>query len=246
MNQILVTEKIYITPELKRKKKMYKLNFIISIILITILFSFYAYAEYDRNKSADISKDILAGMTVKENLMVNDDTVINSDNEAWIISLDGSGDSVNLPEEPQPQTTTLTGTYTSPNGKTYNTIGSINIPSIEVNYPILAETTDSLLKVSVCRFWGGNANEVGNLCIAGHNYRNNRFFSKVLTLKVGDIIEITDLNNQTIKYSIYDKYTVDPKDTSCTSQVTNGKKIVTLITCTNDSKQRVIVQAEEI
>ena len=42
MNQILVTEKLYITPELKRKKKMYKLNFIISIILITILFSFYA------------------------------------------------------------------------------------------------------------------------------------------------------------------------------------------------------------
>ncbi len=246
MNQILVTEKLYITPELKRKKKMYKLNFIISIILITILFSFYAYAEYDRNKNEDISKDILAGMTVKQNTVVNDDTIINSDNEAWIISLDGSGDIVNLPEDPQPQTTTLTGTYTASNGKTYNTIGSINIPSIGVNYPILAETTDSLLKVSVCRFWGGNANEVGNLCIAGHNYRNNRFFSKVLTLKVGDIIEITDLNNQTIKYSVYDKYTVDPKDRSCTSQVTNGKKIVTLITCTNDSKQRVIVQAEEI
>ena len=241
MNQILVTEKLYITPELKRKKKMYKLNFIISIILITILFSFYAYAEYDRNKNEDISKDILAGMTVKQNTVVNDDTIINSD-----ISLDGSGDIVNLPEEPEPQTTTLTGTYTASNGKTYNTIGSINIPSIGVNYPILAETTDSLLKVSVCRFWGGNANEVGNLCIAGHNYRNNRFFSKVLTLKVGDIIEITDLNNQTIKYSVYDKYTVDPKDRSCTSQVTNGKKIVTLITCTNDSKQRVIVQAEEI
>lgn len=246
MNQILVTEKLYITPELKRKKKMYKLNFIISIILITILFSFYAYAEYDRNKNEDISKDILAGMTVKQNTVVNDDTIINSNNEAWIISLDGSGDIVNLPEEPEPQTTTLTGTYTASNGKTYNTIGSINIPSIGVNYPILAETTDNLLKVSVCRFWGGNANEVGNLCIAGHNYRNNRFFSKVLTLKVGDIIEITDLNNQTIKYSVYDKYTVDPKDRSCTSQVTNGKKIVTLITCTNDSKQRVIVQAQEI
>lgn len=250
MNQILVTEKLYITPELKRKKKIYKLNFIISIILITILFSFYAYAEYDRNKSADISKDILTGMTVKEDPVIDDDTVINSDNEAWIIPLDGSDDSINQPEEPQtqPQTqkTNLTGTYTASNGKTYNTIGSINIPLIGVNYPILSETTDSLLKVSVCRFWGGNANEVGNLCIAGHNYRNNRFFSKILTLKVGDIIEVTDLNEQTLKYEVYDKYTVDPKDTSCTSQITNGKKIVTLITCTNDSKQRVIIQAKEI
>ena len=32
MNQILVTEKIYVTPELKRKKKMYKMLFVISKI----------------------------------------------------------------------------------------------------------------------------------------------------------------------------------------------------------------------
>ena len=84
------------------------------------------------------------------------------------------------------------------------------------------------------------------MCIAGHNYRNKRFFSKVPTLKVGDTIEITDVNKNTLKYSVYDKYTVDPSDTSCTSQITNGKKIITLITCTDDSKQRVIVQAESI
>ena len=33
MNQILVTEKLYVTPELKRKKKVYKFNFIISIFM---------------------------------------------------------------------------------------------------------------------------------------------------------------------------------------------------------------------
>ena len=30
MNQILVTEKLYVTPELKKKKKMYKINIVIS------------------------------------------------------------------------------------------------------------------------------------------------------------------------------------------------------------------------
>ena len=54
MNQILVNEKLYITPELKRKKKLYKFNFITSIILIVFLFGYYVYAEYDRN-SADKS-----------------------------------------------------------------------------------------------------------------------------------------------------------------------------------------------
>ena len=34
--------------------KIYKFNVIISIILIIVLFSFYAYAEYDRNKNDDI------------------------------------------------------------------------------------------------------------------------------------------------------------------------------------------------
>ena len=252
MNQILVTEKLYITPELKKKKKMYKFNFIISIILIVVLFSFYAYAEYDRNKTADISQEILLGTSEV------DDTTMKNDSDVWIVALDGNDDTVE--ENPQeeiestsipstPKNTTFSSTkstYTASNGKTYEIVGKIKIPSINVDYSILSETSDALLKVSVCKFWGSNPNEIGNLCIAGHNYRNKRFFSKVPTLKVGDIIEVTDLNNNTLKYSVYDKYTVDPTETGCTSQITNGKKRVTLITCTDDSKQRVIVQADAI
>ena len=268
MNQILVTEKIYVTPELKRKKKIYKLNFILSIILIVGLFSFYAYAEYDRNKNEDISKDILEGMTIGE-----DSTTISKEDSVWIIALDGGTDSANLysskkVNEENENTNNITknnveshnneknsasvtnerrtGTYTASNGKTYSTVGSISIPSINVNYPILSETTDSLLKVSVCKFWGCDPNQVGNLCIAGHNYRNKKFFSKAINLVVGDTIEITDLDDQTVQYAVYDKYTVDPNDVSCTSQLTNGKKIITLITCTNDSQQRVVIKAEAI
>ena len=260
MNQILVTEKLYITPELKRKKKIYKFNLILSVVLITILGSIYVYAEYDRNKNEDISKEILKGMVVGE-----DETTIKTDNDVWIIALDGGEDRANLyssskineqkqkDEEKknnnvgqEQSATKLTGTYTAPNGKKYTTVGAVNIPSINVNYPILSETSDELLKVSVCKFWGCNPNEVGNLCIAGHNYRNKKFFSKAIDLVVGDIIEITDLNDNTVKYSVYNKYTVDPTDVSCTSQLTNGKKIVTLITCTNDSQQRVVIKAEAI
>lgn len=255
MNQILITEKLYITPELRRKKKIYRWNFIISLILIVILFSFYAYAEYDRDKSEDISQDILVGMSQV------DETTISSNNKVWIVALEGtsSSDSSDSTEsegsfsevtdefnETQvTQTQPLSGTYKAANGKVYNMVGTINIPSINVNYPILSETSDALLKVSVCKFWGSNPNEVGNLCIAGHNYRNSRFFSKAINMVVGDTIEITDLTGKTLTYSVYDKYTVDPTDVSCTSQLTNGKKIVTLITCTNDSKQRVVIKAQE-
>ena len=54
MNQILISEKLYITPELKKKKKMYKIDFFISVFLVCILFSYYIYAEYDKNKNEAI------------------------------------------------------------------------------------------------------------------------------------------------------------------------------------------------
>lgn len=81
---------------------------------------------------------------------------------------------------------------------TYNTdhdfsvIGIIEINKIKVNYPILSHISDELLKISTCRFYGPTPNEVGNLCIAGHNYNDNRFFSKIGQLKNGDIIKLYD------------------------------------------------------
>ena len=50
MNQILVTEKLYVTPELRRKKKLFKFQFFLCVFLACLLFSYYIYAEYDRQK----------------------------------------------------------------------------------------------------------------------------------------------------------------------------------------------------
>ena len=63
---------------------------------------------------------------------------------------------------------------------------------------------------------------------------------------VGDKVNLTDLTNRTITYEVYDMHTVDPSDTSDTTQLTGGKKELTLITCTDDGKQRVIVRCREV
>ena len=237
MNQILVTEKLYVTPELKRAKNMYKIYFCLSILIVCLLFSYYIYAEYDRNKSEEVSQDILMGIIETE-----DNTTIPKE-EAIIVFLDeeDSNAEPQVLEIPKP----LEDTYRTSNGKVYNTVGIINIPSLKINYPILAKTTDAWLKVAPCKFWGPDPNEVGNLCIAGHNYRNNKFFSKISKLENGDIIEITDLSGKMIQYKVYKQYQVKPEDVSCTSQNTDGKREVTLITCTNDNKKRVIIKAVE-
>ena len=247
MNQILVTEKIYVTPELKRKKKIYKFLFIVSIFLIISLCSVYIYAEYDRNKDESISKNILAFMDEQDN------TTISKDENALIVKLtqDATLNAEEYEKESEQNANKLsyggavTSKYTAPDGTEYEYIGRIVIPKIGVDYPILSDTSVELLKVSVCKFHGGNPNEVGNLCIAGHNYRNSRFFSKVDTLSVGDIIEITDLSKRTIQYEIYDIHTVNENDRSDTTQYTNGRKEVTLITCTDDGEQRIIVRSAE-
>ena len=134
-------------------------------------------------------------------------------------------------EEAPAQSTEKVKSYTSSNGKTYDSIGILNIPSLNIEYPILSSTSDQTLKVSLTKYWGGNPNEVGNLCVSGHNYKNSKFFGKLQNIKNGDIIQITDLNGQTLDYKVYDTKIVDPSDTSCTSQLTNGNIEITLITC---------------
>ncbi len=129
--------------------------------------------------------------------------------------------------------------------KNFFVIGSIEIPSIQINYPILSNTTDELLKIAPCKFYGPDPNEIGNLCIAGHNYDDNRFFSNLYKLNIGDTINISNSTGYLISYKVYDKYEIDKNDTSCTLQNTNGKKEITLVTCNNLNGNRLIVKAKQ-
>ena len=248
MNQILVTKKLYITPELKRKKKVYKVNFILSVFFLIVLISVYIYAAYDRDKAEAMSQDILANAELEQ----EDNTVADSDILIAVLN-DTTDDGTQTPVAMAETNQTTKTKQQSQSGYTYVTDGKITIPKINVEYPILdgesdlEAETEELLKMSPVKFHGPDINTVGNYCIVGHNYRNSRFFSKVPTLVNGDIIQITDFaNNTTVEYEVYAKYTVDPTDVSCTSQNTDGRKEITLITCTDDSKQRVIVKAREV
>ncbi len=125
-------------------------------------------------------------------------------------------------------------------------IGMIKIDKINVNYPLLSESSKDLLNISVCRFAGPMPNEKGNLCIAGHNYVDYKFFSRLHELEKGDKVKIYDLNGQMKEYSIFQKYETKADDISCTSQDTNGKILLTLLTCNNVSGKRLVLVANSI
>lgn len=168
MNQILITEKLYITPELRKKKKIYKFNFLLSIFLVLFLASLYIYAEYDRNKSEEVSQEILENMDNG-----NDDTV--AKNNVLVVVLDDEEQNQNVNDQQSQLANVNKKVQTTSGGFRYTTIATVSIPKLNLQYPVLdgetdsAEETEALLKISPTKFWGPEPNEVGNFCIVGHN-----------------------------------------------------------------------------
>lgn len=136
--------------------------------------------------------------------------------------------------------------------KGYKVIGIVKIPKIEIEYPILEigdidpESAKIPMKLSIIKYWGENVNDYGNLSIAGHNNYDGTMFGKTKKLQIGDIVEMTDLTGQTISYSIYDIFVTDPNDVSILLPKDEKIREVTLITCTNGNKERLILKAKEI
>lgn len=254
MNQILVTQKLYITPEIKRKKRIYKMIFFLSVFLICILCSYYIYAENDRNKSEEVAHQLLGQLEKSENNIVNDITTKNIINDVIIVALD-ENDSDYMQEsiqEPMQEYTTdqeenSGEIYTADNGVEYTIDSRLTIPCIGIDYPVLSETSEELLKISLNKYWGHGPNQVGNYCIVGHNYANGKLFGKLSQMEIGDTAVLKDMaTGKSVTYEAYKKYVVDPTDVSCTSQLTNGKREITLITCKNYGTQRLIIKCREV
>lgn len=281
MNQILVTEKVIVTKEMRKKKKFYKRNFFFSVFLICILFSYYVYAEYDRNKYEQQSKEILEQLdisditeaeVVEDNTTMDESTFVASnaikiEDDILKVFLGGGAEEVKLgnilkdvrhtveeqqtnTEESENQDFNIDDTehtqYTTEDGSlNYSAEAIVKIPSLGIEYPVLSETNDELLKISVNKLWGPKPNEVGNYVIVGHNYKSGKMFGKLKNINIGDVIELTDLTGKTIKYIVSDKFIIEPTNTQCTSQLTNGKKKITLITCANSGTKRLVVQGYE-
>lgn len=102
------------------------------------------------------------------------------------------------------------------------------------------------MKIAITKFWGGNINDIGNYTMAGHNYKNGTMFGKTKYLEIGDKIKMTDLNLNTIEYEVFKIYTIDPDDVTCIESVEPNTREITLITCTNGHKNRLITKAREI
>lgn len=121
-------------------------------------------------------------------------------------------------------------------------IGIIKIPSINLKYPILEGTDDKVLKQAVGHFTSSALpGEGSNMTLIGHNnFILSEPFKKLDNVKEGELVTISTLDKD-YTYEVVKIYTVDPYNKDVVKKSTETK--LTLITCTDDASERLVVEA---
>ena len=217
-------------------KIMRNLIKIFIILLLLELFIFFIEIEQQSTEIANEPQEIMLTDEIKEEIKETEKSEVQprNNNENEIVT------------EIQKPTKQYEKEDVIVEYKGYTVSSKLTIPTISLETYILQNYSVNALRVSVTKFWGVDANQIGNFCIAGHNFKNKNMFSNLKKLNIGDRLFISDNEIGKIEYEIYDKFIVFPHETDCLNPETNGKREVTLITCTIDSKQRIIIKAREV
>lgn len=126
---------------------------------------------------------------------------------------------------------------------TNNYLGYIELSNYGIKRLITTGTDKATLDKGLVGTLKTSANlddEVGNVILAGHSTSN--VFQNLHYTKIGDQIKIVT-HQKTYLYVITERHTISDNDMSYFKKVTN-KKILTLVTCKSNNKQRLIVVAE--
>lgn len=121
-------------------------------------------------------------------------------------------------------------------------IGVVDIPSVGIRAQIFEGTDDETLKYYVGRFTTGvMPGQVGNFALAAHNNIYTEIFRNLYKVSVGDKVRIVTRKKEYV-YQVTSKNTIEPTQV----EVLKGskKKEITLVTCTNMGRQRIIVKGE--
>lgn len=223
--------------------KLLTVILIVAIVIVVILFAFFGYEIYNKYYVEKQTSDML---DVFDNSISNTVTNVvsnpeNTTDSNEVVSPVLSGDENTTTGQTGGSSSSSTGvTY-----KGYTMVGKIEIPKINVSYPILGKTTTTSIEVAVSVLYGPGPNKVGNTVIVGHNYKNGTFFSNNKRLEAGDEIYITDTDGNRLKYIIYDKQLLAPEDFDYAARDTQGKREISLSTCTDDVNSRLVIFARE-
>ncbi len=126
----------------------------------------------------------------------------------------------------------------------YTVIARLDIGSLSLSLPVLSETTERALTVSVCRYEGPEPGGEGNLVVTGHDYMSGAIFGNLSKLVVGDAVSLTDTGGKTYSYSVYAIEHIHPDDAQALDDTAGGSEL-SLLTCENNGNGRLLVRCQE-
>lgn len=230
----------------KYSKVLTALLIIAIIVILAILGALGGKIVYDNIKKADAESGADAFM---ENVISgNKNNNKNKNNNNVNESLTNAVDPVLGIDSLLANNTNTIGQNGSSKKQTYKgfpMVGTIEIPRTKLKCPVLESASKAAIEVAVGIYDGPGLNKIGNTIIAGHNYRNGTFFSDNKKIEIGDKIYITDESGTKITYIVYNTVTTSPEDSSYFDRDTEGKREITLDTCTDDTQSRLLVLARE-
>ena len=117
-------------------------------------------------------------------------------------------------------------------------IGTLEIPELELNLPIISTTTKANLRIAPCRYEGSAY--LDNLVIGAHNY--DAHFGRLKTLSYGDEISVVDLDGNVFVYEVADMEILQPHQTE---DLVGSDWPLTLYTCTVGGQTRVVIRCDK-
>lgn len=119
----------------------------------------------------------------------------------------------------------------------YDYIGMLEIPSLDLLLPVMAQWDYTRLQIAPCRYSGSPY--LGNFVIAAHNYPSH--FGNLYTLSEGDEVTFTDMDRNVFTYEVVAVETLPP---TAVEDMTSGDYDLSLFTCTVGGNSRVTVRCD--
>lgn len=119
----------------------------------------------------------------------------------------------------------------------------VEIADIKIKAPVLEGTDNKTLAKAAGHFTGTGDFGKGNYCIAGHSSTiYKEYFNNLHKADIGMEVILYDKDKHEYKYEISQIFIVDPDETWILNDF--GDDRLTIITCTDDGSQRIVVVAD--
>ena len=115
-------------------------------------------------------------------------------------------------------------------------IGTLRIPTLDLELPVISQWSYPGLKLAPCRYWGSAYQE--NLIIAAHNYKAH--FGRIKSLEIGAPVAFTDVDGNHFHYVVEE---IETLSATAREEMKAGGWPLTLFTCTPGGQSQLLYAA---